>query len=118
MADDAGQPISYMVLAAGTQCYSADDEMVGTVKQVLADADEDVFDGIVIEAPGGETRFVDGPDVAHIAERRVDLRLTAAEVAALPEHEQGAQVYEPRAPTSGAGEIWRKITLRRLWRRD
>ena len=38
--------------------------------------------------------------------------------AASPEHEEGAQEFAPRAPSRGLGDLWRRVTLRRLWRRD
>lgn len=44
---------------------------------------ENIFDGIVVATSDGK-RFVDAPEVGHIAERAVTLTITAAEVAALP----------------------------------
>jgi hypothetical protein len=49
---------------------------------VLDNAREHIFDGVVIETGKGR-RFVDAPEVARIAERRVTLTITAAEVDAL-----------------------------------
>ena len=40
---------------------------------------EDIFDGLVIETPSGERRFVDAPEVERTAERAVTLTITAAE---------------------------------------
>jgi hypothetical protein len=117
MVDDAGQPISYLVLAPGTAVHASGGEHVGEVSKVLADEREDVFDGLVIVTPDG-SRFIDGPDVAHIAERRVDLALTAAEVAASPEHEEGGARFEANVPSSRMADVWRRITGGGLWRRD
>lgn len=53
---DLGAPASYEVLSAGTPVYSSDEQQIGKVSHVLAAADEDVFDGIVI----GEHIFGEG----------------------------------------------------------
>ena len=60
-----GEPVSYLTLQAGTPVTSSDGERVGTVAHVLYDADEDIFDGIVVETHHGH-RFVDAPEVAAI----------------------------------------------------
>jgi sporulation protein YlmC with PRC-barrel domain len=115
--DDPGRPIAYEVLAPGTPVCDREGRRVGTVKKVLADEQEDIFDGIVIETQHG-TRFIDAPDVTHIAERRVDLKLMSAEVASQPEHEEPAPTYHLDAPRGRGQDLWRRIGLHRLWRRD
>ena len=82
-ADD-GHAIGYKLLARGTVVRSSDGVEVGTVRRVLDNAREHIFDGIVIDTPGGR-RFVDAPEVAKIFERAVHLTITAEEAAALPE---------------------------------
>jgi hypothetical protein len=82
-ADD-GDAIGFKVLARGTVVRSADGVEVGTVRRVLDNAREHIFDGIVIDTPQGR-RFVDAPEVARIHERAVHLTITAEEAAALPE---------------------------------
>ena len=82
-ADD-GHAIGYKILARGTVVRSADGVEVGTVRRVLDNAREHIFDGIVIDTAGGR-RFVDAPEVARILERAVHLTITADETAALPE---------------------------------
>src|SRR3954464_3076053 len=86
--DDAedGYAISYKVLERGTPVSDRDGAPVGTVREVLENEAEHIFDGLVIDTPGGE-RFVDAPEVARIAEQRVTLSLDAAGVAALPERD-------------------------------
>jgi hypothetical protein len=88
---------------------------VGTVKKILAVEEEDIFDGLVIETPNG-TRFIDAPEVARIAEHRVDLTLTALEIAQRPRHEESGPTYEARLPSGRMQDLWRRFTLRRLWR--
>src|SRR5918998_4822683 len=84
-ADD-GYAISYKVLERGTPVCDRDGAHVGSVRQVLENEAEHIFDGLVIDTPVGE-RFVDAPEVARIAERRVTLTLDAAAVQALPERD-------------------------------
>src|SRR5437870_2516568 len=97
MTDEPGSPIAYEALPVGTACYDRDGQRVGQVKKVLAVEEEDVFDGIVIGTEHG-TRFIDAPNIASIAEHRVDLILTHSEVASQPEHEESAPTYEARVP--------------------
>ncbi|MDQ3851000.1 MAG: hypothetical protein M3296_10360 [Actinomycetota bacterium] len=85
-ADDDGFAISYEVLEAGTPVHACDGTAIGTVREVLDNAAEHIFDGLVIDTPRGR-RFVDAPEVARIAERRVTLSLDAAGAAALPERD-------------------------------
>jgi hypothetical protein len=82
--DDGGQ-ISYEVLRRGTPVVAADGLQVGTVHQVLDNVREHIFDGIVVDTPEGR-RFVDAPEVARIAVRRVTLTIDGAQVRELPEH--------------------------------
>jgi hypothetical protein len=81
---DLGAPASYLTLDAGTPVYASGGERIGAVTHVLADADADVFDGLVIDARDGH-RFVDAPQVAEIYTRGVELTLAAGEAGALPE---------------------------------
>jgi uncharacterized protein YrrD len=84
---ELGAPASYLTLTDGTPVLSSDGERIGVVEHVLADADADVFDGLVIDVrsgPGGH-RFVDAPQVADIHEQGVVLALDASAVERLPE---------------------------------
>jgi hypothetical protein len=81
---DDGIAISYKALRRGTAVRSSDGVDVGKVRKVLDNARENIFDGIVVETRKG-MRFVDAPEVEHIAERAVTLTITAAEVAELSE---------------------------------
>jgi hypothetical protein len=83
MAADEGSPIAYTALQRGVAVHAADGTRIGTVHRVQDNAREHIFDGIVVETPGGR-RFVDAPEVARITERRVTLTISAEEVAALP----------------------------------
>ncbi len=82
MEADDGHQIGYQVLPRGTPVVSSDGVEIGEVARVLDNAREHIFDGIVVKTPQGRV-FVDAPEVARIAERRVTLALDAAEAAAL-----------------------------------
>ena len=81
---DDGPAVHFSELRRGTPVYSSDEVRVGTVVEALDNYRENIFDGLVIELPGGERRFVDAPEVARTAERGVTLTIAAAEVERLP----------------------------------
>jgi uncharacterized protein YrrD len=84
---DLGNPASYLTLADGTDVLSSDGQKLGTVEHVLADADADVFDGVIVDmraGPGGH-RFADASQVESIHERGVVLGLDERAAASLPE---------------------------------
>jgi len=66
--------------------WASDGVEVGHVREVLENEREHIFDGIVVDTDAGQ-RFVDAPEVARIAERRVTLALDAAAAAELPERD-------------------------------
>lgn len=78
MTQDDGHAVSYKVLRRGTPVRSSDGVQLGTVRRTEEAAREHIFDGIVIDTPGGQ-RFVDAPEVARIAERGVTLTFPASE---------------------------------------
>jgi len=84
--DDGGHAISYKVLERGTPVFDRDGGALGTVREVLENKAEHIFDGLVLDTMGGQ-RFVDAPEVARIAERGVTLTLDAEAAAALPERD-------------------------------
>jgi hypothetical protein len=96
MIDD-GHAIHYGAVQRGTPVYDSDGVEVGKVDQVVDNYKERILDGIVIETPQRELRFVDAPEVARTAERGVTLAITAAEVASLPAPERGPVMFRPKA---------------------
>jgi len=86
---DDGHAVHYTAIQRGTPVYSSDEQVVGEVVEVLDNYREHIFDGLVIETPAGDRRFVDAPEVARTAERAVTLTITAAECAELPPPEGG-----------------------------
>ncbi len=94
---DDGHAISYKVLEPGTPVVDRDGGEIGFVREVLENKAEHIFDGLVLDTPGGQ-RFVDAPEVGRIAERRVTLTLDAEGAAALPERDSaGAPTFRADA---------------------
>jgi sporulation protein YlmC with PRC-barrel domain len=88
---DYGQRVAYTGLDEGTPVVTRDGREIGKVKRVLADFDEDIFDGLILDTPGGE-RFVDAERLADIYERAVVLSLSDEEATHLPELVPGPAV--------------------------
>jgi hypothetical protein len=112
---DLGAPISYLVLEPGTPVFAGDGQEVGRVEHVLADAEADVFDGLVIDirtGPGG-LRFADAPQVAELHERGVVLGLDAEQVRRLPEPSANPAVMD--ADPEDAEPEGLRDKLRRAW---
>jgi len=82
--DDGDHAISYKVLEQGTPVVDRDGGEVGSVRDVLENEAEHIFDGLVLDTPAGQ-RFVDAPEVARITARTVTLTLDSEGAAALPE---------------------------------
>jgi hypothetical protein len=80
---DDGLAVDYLALQRGTPVYTAQEERVGKVAEVLDNAREHIFDGLIIELDDGSRRFVDAPEVARTAERGVTLTISAEQVAQL-----------------------------------
>jgi PRC-barrel domain len=111
----AGDPISYMALHEGTKVLSADGEQVGKVLHVLADTEDDIFDGIVIDAswlPGGHV-FADAGEVEEIRTDAVTLKLDAGACRALPQPSANPAAVEAGPDDTTKDELGDK--LRRAW---
>jgi hypothetical protein len=106
--EDDGHGVHYTALTRGTPVLASDGIEIGKVDEVLDNYREHIFDGIVIETPGGDLRFVDAPEVARTAERAVTLTITATEAAELPPPES--------APRQSRGRLGR--FLGGGWRRQ
>ena len=96
-AVDEGLPTAYGVLEDGIPVYASDGEMVGTVDHVIAATALDIFHGVVIRV-GSSRRFVAADQIASLHERGVDLRIDAAEAAALPEPDSGSPTWHVSEP--------------------
>ena len=80
MALDDGHAVHFTALQRGTPVVSSDGQEVGKVVDVLDNYRENIMDGLVMETPAGERKFVDAPEVERTAERAVTLNITAADV--------------------------------------
>ena len=112
---DYGEPTSYLTIKEGTAVVSSDSEEVGTVQHVLADEEEDVFDGVVIDmrrGPGG-LHFVDAPQVKEIRERAIVLSIPASGVEDLPKPSANPAVLEHHGVEDSESPLREK--LRRAW---
>jgi hypothetical protein len=115
MSGDRGAPTSYLTLEPGTPVFTSDGVEIGRVEHVLADADADIFDGLVIDTrrgPGGH-RFVDAPQVAGMAADGVTLTLDSAAADALPEPGENPAEMSADPDETAEGDLTRK--LRRAW---
>jgi Helix-hairpin-helix motif len=79
---DEGAPTSYLLLAKDTPVFGSDGLVIGTIREVLCEPREDIFDGLVIATNQGD-RYVPAECVAAIHERGVDLELASSEVTEL-----------------------------------
>jgi hypothetical protein len=102
--DDHGDPIAYTALQPGTTIVASDDVELGTVERVIENKKEHIFDGIVMRARDG-LLWVDAPEVARIAERRVTLTIDhAAAARELTDYAPGAPEYRANV---GGGRLSR-----------
>jgi sporulation protein YlmC with PRC-barrel domain len=112
---DFGEPTSYLAVEEGCDVVSSDGEKVGTVQHVLADEEEDVFDGIVIDTqlgPGG-LHFVDAPQVSECFEHAIQLSIPASQVTKLPKPTANPAVMEHHGVEDSESSLQAK--LRRAW---
>ena len=115
--DDLGERGSYMTLEAGTSVFTSDGWRIGAVEHVLADADQDIFDGVVLDTsvlPGGH-RFVDAPEVADIHERGVVLAIASEAAESLPEPSENPAAMATGPEDTVPDDLGDK--LRRAWDR-
>jgi hypothetical protein len=89
---DDGTAVHYTAVPKGVPVYSADEQAVGTVVEVLDNYREHIMDGVVFDDQEGVRRFADAPEVARTAERGVTLSISAAEASQLAPPETGSSV--------------------------
>ena len=109
---DLGNPASYLVLADGTPVLSSDGREIGKVEHVLADADSDVFDGVIVDMRGGH-RFADAALVEAIYERGVVLAMTSEAAEELPEPSENPATLEADPDDTTPDDL--KDKLKRAW---
>jgi hypothetical protein len=90
VAIDDGLAVDYSAVERGTPVYDSNEAEAGKIAEVLDNAREHIFDGVVVQSPDGSLHFVDAPEVARTAERGVTLTITAEEVRRLPPPDKGS----------------------------
>ncbi len=89
MSEPGAPEVSWKAIEENASVYAADGQEVGKVSSVVGDPDADVFTGLAISVDLlGRDRFVASEQVAAIWPERVELRMSAAEIERLPEHEE------------------------------
>jgi hypothetical protein len=115
---DYGQRIAYTALAEGTPVVTRDGLRIGVVKRVLADFDDDIFDGLILDTAEGD-RFVDPDHIADICERGVVLSMSDEEARHLPEPQPAPPVVgvdrEDTVKRTAGERLGREI--REVWNR-
>jgi hypothetical protein len=82
--DGADDPVSWLQIESGWSVVTAEGDAVGTVAQVAGAKEQDIFDGLAVQAPGStQLVYVPGEQVAAIYPGRVTLKITAAQAAEL-----------------------------------
>jgi hypothetical protein len=110
---DLGDPTSYLELPRGVPVLTAGGEQIGQVDHVLADADADIFDGLIVDTrsgPGGH-RFADAEQVERLFTGGVVL--TVGSVDELPAPSENPAVLETDADDTAPDHLGDK--LRRAW---
>ena len=119
--EPAGEPCSYITLKEGTAVLDSGGEPIGKVTHVLADINDDIFDGIVVDAswlPGGHV-FVDATQVDEIRTESVTLKLDAEACHSLPKPSANPAEMEVGPDDLGKEGMGEEMhdKLRRAWDR-
>jgi hypothetical protein len=105
MIDD-GDTIHYAAVERGTPVYGSDGIEVGKVDAILDNYSEHILDGIVIQTPDRELRFVDAPEVARTAERGVTLTISSAQAATLSPPQRAPATFRPNRLGGRLGRLF------------
>jgi hypothetical protein len=115
---EAGNPISYEVLEKGTPVLDTSGEQFGTVKEILAVEEEDIFEGLILHTHHGD-RFLHADSIASIHRHAVSSTLDAAAAAALPKPQPAPGEIEvtPDDISEPEGAYKREMLFKRIWNR-
>jgi hypothetical protein len=81
-------PVAWSYVEPDTPVVGSDGEQLGRVEQMLGTEDENIFHGIAVKpSRGGGTRVVPADAVTRLTSARVEVALTADELAASEEHQ-------------------------------
>jgi len=81
---DTTDPVSWLQIAQGWSVVASDGVVIGTVAQVEGDKQDDIFDGLAVQAAQpGQILYVPGEQVGPIYPGRVTLKIASAEADSL-----------------------------------
>ena len=85
-------PVSWLMIRPGWKVYAADGTEVGAVDEVAGDDNADIFDGLAVATSAlGKPIYVPAESVGPITDdARIELTLSAEQVAALGEYREPA----------------------------
>jgi hypothetical protein len=88
---NAEDPVSWLQIEPGWSVLTAEGAAFGAVAQVAGAKEDDIFDGLAVQAPGS-TRlvYVPGEQVSAIYPGRVLLKITAVQAAELGPYTEAA----------------------------
>jgi sporulation protein YlmC with PRC-barrel domain len=97
----AADPVSWKVIERGWDVTGSDGKKVGTVHEVVGDANIDIFTGLAV-SPGllKSSRFVPSERVKEIVDGRVTLDVDADSFERLDEHTEAPPSATIRADTT------------------
>ncbi|MEA2472588.1 MAG: hypothetical protein QOE06_503 [Thermoleophilaceae bacterium] len=110
--EDHGPPIAYTALEKGTPVIDRSGRIAGVMDHVLADLEEDIFEGVIIDGRdhGGGRLYADAYQIAELRERAVLLSVDRDE---LHEPSENPAVLKPHPDDVVESEL--KHRLRRAW---
>jgi len=77
---DTTDPVSWLQIAQGWSVVASDGVVIGTVAQVEGDKQDDIFDGLAVQAAQpGQILYVPGEQVGLIYPDQVTLKIASAE---------------------------------------
>jgi sporulation protein YlmC with PRC-barrel domain len=115
---EAGERSSWEALQPGTPVVSSDGQEIGTVKEVIAAAEQDIFEGVIFEGPQGE-RYADEEIIGDIYDHAVELKIDAAAAAQLaaPSPAPAAMEVGVDDVSEKSGPYKRELFFKRWWNR-
>jgi sporulation protein YlmC with PRC-barrel domain len=88
--------VSWRVAEAGTPVYGTDGVRIGTLREVAADGNEDIFHGLVVDRDGGSLALVPRDAVVSIEPDAIQVSIDRPAAEALPEwSDAGASASPP-----------------------
>jgi|SRR3954447_15237600 hypothetical protein len=115
---EEGERSSWEALEPGTPVLSADGQQIGTVKEVLAATEQDIFEGMICHTPDGE-RYVDEEIIGDIRDHAVELKIDAAASGQLPPPSPAPAAMEVGVDevSEAPGAYKRELFFKRWWNR-